>query len=94
MRKPNNNMFITKVVKRILLDEFCVYGSLNKTGFITVSIRRTNGMVAYTPSLTEKNPFVGIKLPFYLPKSWAKNKAFYDTTFIFNLTNGFKKTFG
>jgi hypothetical protein len=87
-------MFMTKVVKFILFDGFCVYGSLKKSGFITVSIRRTNGMVAYTPSLTEKNPIIGMKVPFYLPKKWIKNKQAYDTTFIFSLVGGFRKTFG
>jgi hypothetical protein len=66
-----------------------------KSGFIKVSIRRTNGMVAYTPSLDEKNPLIGKEIYFYLPKSWIQHKdSFKETTFIFSLTRGFQFGFG
>ena len=90
----NSDMLMTRVVKKLLLEKFCIYGSLNKSGWVTASIRRTNGMVALTPTLDEKNMLINLKVPFYISKNKFKQKKIYDTTFTFSLVTGFKPSFG
>ena len=81
-------------IQLLSLDKYCIYGSLNRAGWVYASIRRTNGMIAYTASLTDKNPFIGVVIPFYVPRKLIVHKRLYDTTFIYLLGRGFRKTYG